>query len=107
MLPVFVINLDRRPDRWEAMSALFGRLGIAATRVAAIDARLLAEQDRWEYGNENPPDRTIGIGDEACTLSHYKALSAFLKTDTPAALVLEDDVELAPDTPGLLANMDW
>ncbi len=108
MLPVFVINLDRRPDRWEAMSAQLDRLGIEATRVQAIDARLLADQDKWEAEtNGNPPDRMIGIGDEACTLSHYKALGAFLATDAPAALILEDDVELAPDTPGLLADMEW
>lgn len=106
-LPVFVINLDRRPDRWAAMSAQLDRLGIEATRVAGIDGRLLVDQDRWEHGNDNQPDRIVGIGDEACTLSHYKALSAFLMTDAPAALILEDDTELSPDTPGLLSDMDW
>ena len=49
----------------------------------------------------------IGIGDEACTLSHCKAISAFLNTNAPAALILEDDVEMAAALPGILASKDW
>ena len=107
-LPVFVINLDRRPDRWAAMSAQMDRLGIEATRIPAVDARLLAAQEEWEQGtNGNPQGCNLNLGEVACAYSHRKALRAFLDTDRQAALILEDDVELAPDTPSLLEAVDW
>ena len=108
MLPVFVINLDRRPDRWAAMSAQLDRLGIQATRIAAVDARLLAAQENWEQSaNGNAPEWHVDPGAVACAYSHRKALRAFLDSGAQAALILEDDVELADDTPALLEAVDW
>ena len=107
MLPVFVINLDRRPDRWAAMSAQLDKLGIQATRIAAVDARLLAAQEDWEQGaNGNAPEYP-NWGAVAVVYSHRKAFRAFLDTDAQAALILEDDAELADDTPLLLKAIDW
>ncbi len=108
MLPVFIINLDRRPDRWAAMSAQMDRLGLEATRIPAVDARLLAAQEEWEQEtNGNPPERHVDPGALACAYSHRKALRAFLDTGEPAALILEDDAELAADTPALLESVNW
>ncbi|MYE03232.1 MAG: glycosyltransferase family 25 protein [Alphaproteobacteria bacterium] len=103
-LPVFVINLDRRPDRWAAMLAQLDRLGIRAARIAAVDARLLAAQEERERETNNDD---LSLGEVACVWSHRKALRAFLDTGERAALILEDDVELAPDTPSLLESVDW
>ncbi len=108
MLPVFVINLDRRPDRWEAMSAQLDRLGIEAMRIPAVDARLLDAQEEWELTtNGNPPFWRIDLGAAACVLGHSMAMMAFLGSGAPAALILEDDAELASDTPALLHDTDW
>ena len=108
MLPVFIFNLDRRPDRWAAMSAQMDRLGMEATRIPAVDARLLAAQDEWEQRtNGNPPAWNADPGAVACAYSHRKALRAFLDTGEQAALILEDDAELADDTPSLLEAVDW
>ncbi|MCY3754050.1 MAG: glycosyltransferase family 25 protein [Alphaproteobacteria bacterium] len=107
-LPVFVINLDRRPDRWEAMSAQLDRLGIAATRIPAVNGRLLAAQEEREQGtSSDPPGSDLSLGEVACAWSHRKALRALLDTGERAALILEDDAELAPDTPSLLESVDW
>ncbi len=107
-LPVFVINLDRRRDRRAAMSAQLDRLGIGAERIPAVDARLLATQEEWEQGTSNgPPGSDLSLGEVACVWSHRKALRAFLDTGEHAALILEDDAELAPDTPSLLESVDW
>ena len=108
-LPVFVINLDRRPDRWAAMSAQLDRLGIGAERIPAVDARLLAAQEEeWGQGTDRgPPGCDLSSGEAACVWSHRKAMRAFLDTSERAALILEDDAELAPDTPSLLESVDW
>ncbi|MCY4458814.1 MAG: ankyrin repeat domain-containing protein [Albidovulum sp.] len=98
-LPVFVINLDRRPDRWEAMSAQMNRLGIEATRIAAIDKHRLRIDD--------PALDRLGDGHVACLHSHCKAMEAFLDTDAAAALIMEDDVEIGAELPDLIADLSW
>ena len=97
ILPVFVINLDRRPDRWAAISGNLGALGIVPQRIRATDA------DR--VMGAIPDD--LSFSQAACRESHFAALDAFLQTGAPAALILEDDAELAPPVCGLLASADW
>ena len=108
MLPVYVVNLDRRPDRWATISEHLYRLGIEATRIPAVDARILAAQERWEMEtNGNASFWRINLGAAAGMLGQSKAMIALLGSDAPAAMILEDDAELAPDTSGLLETMDW
>lgn len=108
-LPVFVIGLDCCPDRWAAMSAQLHRLGIEAERIRAVDARQLAAQEEWERRtNGNPPEWHVDdLGAVACALGHCRAWGALLASRHPAALVLEDDAELASDLPALLESLDW
>ena len=47
------------------------------------------------------------LGAIALMRGHSRALADFLDTDRPAALILEDDAELASDTPALLKSTDW
>ena len=97
MLPAFVINLDRRPDRWAAVSGNLSALGIVPERIGATDA------DR--VMGAIPDD--LSLSQAACRESHFAAPDAFLQTGAPAALILEDDAELAPGACGLLASADW
>ena len=88
-LPVFVINLDRRPDRLDTISGDLHRLGLPFERVPAVDARLLPPEDK---ADRNPLMRA---GSKACMLSHGEALRRFLASESSAAMILEDDAELA------------
>lgn len=94
-LPVFIINLDHRPDRLADILQKLDCLGIDAARITAIDGATL---DR-----EGP----LSTGEVACLMSHCKALRAFLDTNKPAAMVLEDDVEMSSDMASLLRGIDW
>lgn len=97
-LPVYIINLDRRPDRWEAISEHLDDLGIAHQRVPAADARDLSEGDRpWR----------INKGSAANLRSHAIAMRRLLESEAPGALILEDDAELSVDTSTLLHSADW
>ena len=98
MLPVYVINLDRRPDRWAAMSAQLDRLGIEAARIPAIDRESLAG---------DPALRSMGAGHVACARSHYRAMQALVDCGAPAALILEDDVEVGEEIPALISSLEW
>jgi glycosyl transferase family 25 len=104
---LYLINLDRRPDRLAAMTAQAGRLGLAPTRIAAMDARAIdpAELDRW-FAPEGPLGE-IPRGDKACLLSHRRAWEAFLATSDGHAVVLEDDVRLSPAAGAWLTSDGW
>ncbi len=97
-LPVYVINLDSRPDRWAAMAAQMDRLGLEAARIPAVDKDGLAG---------DPALARMGAGHVACTRSHYKAMQALVDSGAPAALILEDDVEVGEEVPALISSLTW
>lgn len=97
-IPTFAINLDRRPDRWRLLSENLKQIGLFATRIQAVDKAILTNDPRIDL---------MGAGHAACLQSHLKALTAFLITDAPAALILEDDAELHPDLPKVISRLDW
>ena len=99
MLPIFVINLDRRPDRLASITTALGRIGLHFERVVAIDAKNLPLP---EYAC-----RALGVGEQACLMSHHRALERFLASDAVATLILEDDVEISPDLPRVLQSTAW
>ena len=104
---LYLINLDRRPDRLATMTAGAAALGLALTRIAAVDARAAdpAALDRC-FAPAGPLGE-IPRGDKACLLSHRRAWEAFLATEDAHAVVLEDDVRLSPAAPALLASDAW
>lgn len=65
---VLVLNLDRRPDRWAAVSASLDRAGIAVQRFSAVDGtrpEIAAEYERYltqpqiAVSSEVPPVRYV------------------------------------------------
>ena len=101
-LPVYVINLDRRSDRLQAISDNLQRIGVAWQRVSAVDAISCPPPK-----HQKKLYHQMTLGHFACTQSHLKALKAFLDTSHPAAVILEDDAEIASDFPALLESTEW
>lgn len=101
---VFFINLDRATQRREHMELQLKTLGLPHTRIEAVLGKDLKEpiagfdEKRFHLltGKRKSP------GEIGCYFSHIKALKAFLETDKPYALILEDDVTLPADLPALL-----
>ena len=89
---VFVINLDRRPEKWRRTQQLLASVGIAAERISAIDAN----------GASHEAART------ACKLSHIRTLLRAVAAGYRRIAVFEDDVlpakQLCFD---LLRDHDW
>jgi GR25 family glycosyltransferase involved in LPS biosynthesis len=101
-IPVFCINLDRRPERWTFFSKQPGLTGTDVKRHSATDGQTLSAQDarispetrrriltkrRRAHGEINT------LGAIGCTLSHIAVWDRFLKEYPEAefAIVLEDD----------------
>lgn len=92
---VFVINLDRCPERLEHMQRQLDRENLALNRIAAIDGRNLpdGEYDNW---TKAPPDYPkLNKPALACFLSHRLAWQRFLSSHETSAVILEDDVWLS------------
>ena len=93
--PIYCINLDGEPHRWEAAESMFKEWEVENyTRVSAYDGREddLSDILKGKYPN-NMTSSEVG-----CTTSHLKALKMFLETDAPCALMMEDDCDLSTIT---------
>ncbi|XP_053208665.1 glycosyltransferase 25 family member-like [Panonychus citri] len=96
---VYVINLDRRTERKEAMSKRMDILGINATFWPAVDGKLINEEYLKKRGIKFLPDyedpyhkRPMTFGEIGCFLSHYDIWKDMIKKNHKFVVILEDDV---------------
>ena len=93
--PIFVINLDRAPDRWEAIVESATRQRLELIRVPAVDGRKLSDAEKQVLNARRFMIRTgrmVLPGEIGCHLSHHRALQTFLDQGSEIGLILEDDV---------------
>ena len=106
-MQIYLVNLERRQDRLNAMEEEAARLGLKLERVPALDART-ADYDsvnRWFAGGG--PLGEIPIGDKACLLSHRAAWERLAASGEPHGAFLEDDVRLSSQSKTLLVSNGW
>jgi glycosyl transferase family 25 len=106
-IPVYIVNLARRPERLARLGGQLDSLGIRWQRIDALDALQASEAELDAVIAANGPLGRLGNADRACTISHMRAWALLLAGDRPFALVLEDDVYVSGDTPAVLATTDW
>lgn len=102
---IYYINLDRRTDRRSEMEAQFQKLALDAERISAMTPAQISEDQKtrhcdprnWNWMTE---------AELSCSLSHLKAMEAFLATDADRALILEDDVRMSGALPRFLGALD-
>ena len=90
--PIYCINLDGQPERWNYMEEQFKYWEIENyTRVSAYDGR---EDDLSEILKGRYPEM-VTSGEIGCVTSHLKAIKHFYEeTDAPYAVMMEDDCNL-------------
>jgi|GEM_PF-599447 len=103
-LPIYYINLASRPDRRALMEEQFGRLGLAATRIEAVTPAGLPAGVVAHYGDSRRY-KWMAPTELACAASHGLALQAFLDSGATHGLILEDDSQLSPELPRVLAGL--
>ena len=114
-IAVYVINLDRAPERLSHMERQLAAIGRDFTRITAIDGsevnladpRLVDLSAYHAWHGKHLNQNEVG-----CYLSHYKAIGQFLTDQKPFGLILEDDAVLPAKLPILLAELiscrqDW
>ena len=90
--PIYCINLDDQPERWEYMERQFKYWNIENyERISAYDGR---EDDLSGIIAGKYPD-TMSSGEIGCVTSHLKAMKHWLETsDSKYAIMMEDDCSL-------------
>ncbi|XP_063838051.1 glycosyltransferase 25 family member [Ostrinia nubilalis] len=96
---IFMINLERRPERRRLMELSFKELGMDVTLIKAVDGRTLDMNDLRKHkiklmpGYEDPyHKRPMKAGEIGCFLSHYMIWNQVVSEQLEVALVLEDDI---------------
>lgn len=97
-VPVYLINLDRSPERLAFMQEQAERLGITMQRIPAIDGLNVPLRFRPQFLT---PDGKALSGLPPGKLGNYCsqliACERILESDLPWAVILEDDVHLDDD----------
>jgi glycosyl transferase, family 25 len=100
---MYVLNLDRSPDRWSKMSRQMRHAGLDVERLAAVDGRKLSKEELYKESNllamYLQPRGVIG-----CYLSHKKFWQKVVDEKLDKAIIFEDDVQLVPDFKEKLIN---
>jgi GR25 family glycosyltransferase involved in LPS biosynthesis len=96
--PIKVVNLDRRPDRWEQSKKRLDEQGIKNySRFSAIDGTKLEMSDNIKslFRNNDFNYRQGFIG---CALSHLKLWNDLIRDEeNDYYIIMEDDFELVDD----------
>ena len=87
----YVINLDRRTDRWENISSAAEKAGLALTRFSAFPASEV-NLDVHRIGTRVKKPSCV-----ACTISHWGVYRDALGKGYERVLVFEDDADIPED----------
>ena len=94
----YVINLASSPDRMQHARAELASHQIEAVRVDGFDGREidLSTFDRYDDKKARRfMGRSMSGGEIGCYVGHQRALTAFLDSGDPMAIVFEDDITFA------------
>lgn len=105
-LGVWVLNLDRAPERLQRLGPKLDALGLPWERFSAVEGKALSAAEQAQHCDREGFGRWHGmtptLGELGCYLSHVRVLDAFLASSKRFGLILEDDVQPRPELPQVL-----
>ena len=91
-VPVFVVDLDSRADRWDAVSRRISAQGLQAQRMSALTGSTASQLGyRTAIPQLEQAEWFMSPGAIGCAASHVEVYRRVAGWDAPGALVLEDD----------------
>lgn len=108
---IYIINMDRSPDRLDAMAKQLGTLELQYERIPAVDGTALKmddcevqsviDFDHWSrFHHRDALPAEIG-----CYLSHLRALESFMNSGHKYGVILEDDADISPALADVLEGL--
>lgn len=101
---VHLINLDKDSDRLAHMDASLSKLGLPYSRFPAVKGSNLTPEQAADA--EEMALAHLSPAEAGCLLSHLTIWEKVAESDTPLALILEDDLHFAPGFGELVAYLD-
>lgn len=102
-MKIFIINLDRRPDRFQQTVIELARFGLSGERIQAVDGLNLTINEEGRipgYKKRQHLESELHYrGTAGCLFSHMKALEAALSCNHWPCLILEDDILISGTEP--------
>ncbi|WHP07362.1 glycosyltransferase family 25 protein [Acinetobacter corruptisaponis] len=110
MMKVFLVNLDKRPDRLAFVSKQLDELGIPFERFAAIDGSKLTMETQTLFDVPKfilEQKKKPSVGEVGCAMSHRAIWQKILDEQLDYALILEDDIQIDFALKKLLNSKDF
>lgn len=95
MIKSYIINLDRNPERMEAISKQFKELGLPYQRHIAIDGKNISDDALTKFAEARPRVKLVGKwtkGKMGCHLSHRGLWEIAANSSDPYTAIFEDDL---------------
>lgn len=92
---IYVINLDKRPEKWLRVKQILKEEGLSATRFSAVNGWEIDLKGQQELAG-NYPLRMLP-GEIGCLLSHVSVVKDALNRGCRTVWILEDDIEFVED----------
>jgi len=102
-IPIYCINLDKRPQRYKAFSSQEGLKSLNVKRFSAVDGSKISlnspdisNQTKYNilHKTRRAHSQIDTIGAIGCSLSHYSIWKEFLRGEHEYCFVLEDDAQV-------------
>ena len=98
-IPIYIVNLDRSPERLAYVQRQFSEYNLQFNRMPAVDGAKLPKRDLDSYKNESKYSlshyASLSNGEIGCSLSQKQSWSIAAKSRHRATVVLEDDVKIS------------
>jgi len=106
-MDIFVVNLPRSLDRRRSISEQLDQLGLPYRVFEATDGDDFSDEQLVALCESEARER-FGLtrGKVGCAYTKYRLYRTIVEEGIECALVLEDDVELPPDFPQLVAALE-
>lgn len=106
-MQVYVINLERNPERLEFISQRLESLKIDFVRVDAVDGYALDKEYVKEFRENSKRPTGWKEGQIGCFLSHRKVWEKISRGDDEYGIVFEDDLHIADSLKSVISNLNW
>jgi GR25 family glycosyltransferase involved in LPS biosynthesis len=99
---IFVLNLERRPDRWSKISEKLNKLGINFEKFNAIDGNNLEFDNSNFVEGRGMIENKFALG---CLESHLEIIKIARENNYRRILIFEDDILISEDIKILIQNL--
>lgn len=106
-MSIYVINLDRSPERLERISSILSDMGIGFERVEAVDGNKLEAEEIERLAGPKSDGMPWTAQEVGVALSHKECWRRAAASPDSASIIFEDDLFFSDDAATYLKETSW